>query len=44
MRAHKKGLELADHVAADVPDGLTGDPHRLRQVIINLLGNSIKFT
>jgi PAS domain S-box-containing protein len=44
MRAHRKGLELADHVAADVPDALVGDPHRLRQVVVNLIGNAIKFT
>jgi len=43
-RAHKKGLELLDDVAADVPDALVGDLHRLRQVVVNLIGNAIKFT
>ena len=44
LRAHRKGLELADDIAVDVPEVVAGDPHRLRQVVVNLLGNAIKFT
>jgi two-component system sensor histidine kinase/response regulator len=43
-RAHQKGLELIYEVQPDVSETLIGDPGRIRQIIVNLVGNSIKFT
>src|SRR6202043_2275599 len=41
---HQKGLELIVDVGASVPHTVNGDPGRLRQILVNLLGNAIKFT
>ena len=44
LKAQEKGLELVCHILPDVPTALIGDPGKLRQIIVNMAGNSLKFT
>jgi signal transduction histidine kinase/CheY-like chemotaxis protein/HPt (histidine-containing phosphotransfer) domain-containing protein len=43
-RARERGLRISAHVQDDVPEGLVGDPDRIRQILDNLVGNAVKFT
>ena len=44
VEAHQKGLELACDLSANIPETIIGDPYRLRQILLNLIDNAIKFT